>query len=438
MSKLLHFGWFLGRGIGVQGWPTGRPYGGYDWYDPRSYQEAAKALESAGVEHLIIEDTLNLNEDAGGDNRLSLRYAQLAPKPDPLVYSTYILDATRSFGVLPTISASFNHPFTAARWLVSQTLAAGPRVGFNVVTSSHDRAAQNYGLAQHLEHGERFDRADEWITVLRGLWDSWGPEAVKADLEADIFADGTYVNPIHHDGKWFKVRGPLNTYPGTTDAPAIATAGNSPRGKRFAGENADIHLAYGHDLASQKAYVEEVRANAAAAGRDPKDVRVLLLISPIVAESQDQAEGIRAGFAFSNADEVNPVALDTLSTFAGRDLSRDDFDAPFQYNPDAERGIVTQLIERSGGEGVATLRDVATLFQKAPFYLPQIGTPEQIADQLEEIADYSGADGFLWTLDLDEGSVRDVTEKLSPVLARRGRLRGELSAGGILANLRDF
>ncbi len=158
---------------------------GYDWKKPALYQEAVRAFEQSGLDLFIIEDSLTVPDTYGGTAEVSLAHASFAPKHDPLALVPYLLSATEHLGgIVPTVSASFYPPFTAARLLATLQHFSEGQLGWNVVTSGSDLAAQNYGLDQQIEHDLRYGKAEEFVDVVRRLWRSWEPGAVLEDLEA--------------------------------------------------------------------------------------------------------------------------------------------------------------------------------------------------------------------------------------------------------------
>ena len=187
VGPMLHFGWFVGHGFGVQGWGT-PGYGiGYDWKKPALYQDAVRAFERSGLDLFIIEDSLTVPDTYGGSAEVSLAQASFAPKHDPLALVPYLFSATRHLGIVPTISASFYPPFTAARLLATLQHFSHEQLGWNVVTSGSDLAAQNYGLDQQIEHDRRYEKAEEFVDVVRRLWRSWEPDAIREDAEGGRF-----------------------------------------------------------------------------------------------------------------------------------------------------------------------------------------------------------------------------------------------------------
>ncbi|WP_399542831.1 NtaA/DmoA family FMN-dependent monooxygenase [uncultured Arthrobacter sp.] len=431
---MLHFGWFVGHGFGVQGWGT-PGYGiGYDWKKPAPYQHAVREFERAGLDLFIIEDSLTVPDTYGGSAEVSLAQASFAPKHDPLALVPYLLSATEHLGIVPTISASFYPPFTAARLLATLQHFSNGQLGWNVVTSGSDLAAQNYGLDQQIEHDLRYEKAEEFVDVVRKLWRSWEPDAILEDARAGVFADHTKVRPIHHDGEFFKVRGPLNTAP-LPEEPVLVQAGASPRGKAFAGANADVAIALARGVDGMKAYRDSIRAEAAGAGRNPDDVKVLFVLKPTVTGSRAEAEELRAARRELTQRDIDSQ-LNSISYLSVIDFKQFDLDAPLpELSTNSNQGTLEhfakaappgstlrQILEaRSGGAGDSI-----------------IGTAEEVADFLEETGAAVGGDGFLFSGFVDPATIHGVLDRLAPVLQRRGLLRTSYGDGGFRRNLLDF
>lgn len=432
MSAPKHFGWFLGAGFGVQGWgdPTYRQ--GYDWKKPRVYQDAAAAFEGAGLDLLIIEDGVTVPDTYGGTAEVNLRDARFVPKHDPLPLVPYLLQATEHLGIVPTLSASFYEPFTAARLLATLQHFADGRLGFNVVTSGSDIAAQNYGLDKQIDHDLRYDRAEEWVDVVRKLWRSWDADAIVEDTERGVFADFEKVRPIHHKGEFFQVRGPINTAP-LEEEPVMVQAGASGRGRDFAGAYSDVILALSTTPERNAVFRDSIREVAAAHGRDPDDVKVLFVVQPLVTANDEESAALRARRA-----ELTQAAIDeqlqSISYLAGVDFKTFDLDAPLpELTTNSNQGTLDNFV-KSAPEG-STLRQILqTRANKDGLAL--IGTAEQIADRLEELA--PSADGFLFSGQVHPANVHRTLNPLAPVLRRRGLLRREYTGRGLRANLREF
>ncbi|WP_410556308.1 NtaA/DmoA family FMN-dependent monooxygenase [Arthrobacter globiformis] len=432
---MLHFGWFVGHGFGVQGWGT-PGYGiGYDWKKPAPYQHAVREFERAGLDLFIIEDSLTVPDTYGGSAEVSLAQASFAPKHDPLALVPYLLSATEHLGIVPTISASFYPPFTAARLLATLQHFSNGQLGWNVVTSGSDLAAQNYGLDQQIEHDLRYEKAEEFVDVVRKLWRSWEPDAIREDARAGIFADHTKVRPIHHhDGEFFKVRGPLNTAP-LPEEPVLVQAGASPRGKAFAGANADVAIALARGVDGMKAYRDSIRAEAASAGRNPDDVKVLFVLKPTVTGSRAEAEEVRAARRELTQRDIDSQ-LNSISYLSVIDFKQFDLDAPLpELSTNSNQGTLEHF-SKAAPPG-STLRQILQA-RSGGAGDSIIGTAEEIADYLEETGAAVGGDGFLFSGFVDPATIHGVLDRLAPVLRRRGLLRTSYGDGGFRRNLLDF
>jgi FMN-dependent oxidoreductase (nitrilotriacetate monooxygenase family) len=431
---LLHFGWFLGAGFGVQGWgdPT---YGiGYDWKQPTVYQDAARLFEASGLDLFVIEDGVTVPDTYGGTAEVNLRDARFVPKHDPLPLVPYLLAATSRLGIVPTLSASFYEPFTAARLLATLQHFAGGRLGFNVVTSGSDIAAQNYGLDKQIEHDLRYDRADEWVDVVRKLWRSWEPDAVLEDTANGVFADFRKVHTIDHRGEYFQVRGPLNTAP-LAEEPVMVQAGASGRGRAFAGRNSDVVLALASTAERMKAHRDDIRAVAAENGRNPDDLKVLFVVNPVLTANAEETAAVRA-----RRSELTQAAIDEqlqgVSYLSGVDFKEFDLDQPLpQLTTNSNQGTLDNFV-KSAAPG-STLREILQA-RASKDGLAIIGTAEDVADQLGSLGEEVGGDGFLFTGQVHPAHVHRTLDPLVPALRRRGLLRTELGDGGLRSNLLDF
>ena len=427
----VHFGWFLGAGFGVQGWgdPT---YGvGYDWTQPAVYQDAVRAFEGAAFDLLVIEDGVAVPDTYRGTAAVNLAAARFVPKHDPFPLVPYLLGATQRIGIVPTISASFWEPYTAARLLATLQHFAHGRLGFNVVTSGSDLAAQNYGLDKQTEHDLRYDRADEWVDVVRALWRSWEPGAVLEDTANGVYADFRKVHTIDHEGRFFRVRGPLNTLP-PEEEPVMVQAGASGRGQAFAGRHSDVVLALASTPERMKAHRDGVRQAAADAGRDPDSITVLFVVDPVPTANAEETASIRAGRATLTQAAIDEQ-LQSISYLTNVDFARFDLDEPLPaFETNSNRGTLENFV-RSAPTG-ATLREVLAARARSDG-LAIIGTPVEIADRLGELAEGSGADGFLFTGQVHPAKVHRTLDPLVPALRSAGLLKPELTAGTLRGNL---
>jgi FMN-dependent oxidoreductase (nitrilotriacetate monooxygenase family) len=439
MARLQHFGWFFGRGFGPQGW--GHPYWewNYNWTRPDLYQQSARELEQAGLDLVIIEDALSIGFPETVD--LRVREAYGGPKHDPLMLSPYLLDATQHLGVAPTINAGAYPPYVAARQFATLHHLSGHRLGVNVVTDVG--SARHLGLPP-LPHDGAYDRAEEWLTVIRRLWHSWDDDALVEDVASRRFADGSKIRPFQHDGEYFRVAGPLNAVPFTEGDPAIVSPGGSPRGIAFAGTHSDVQLALAPlDVQSIRDYRGKVREAAVAAGRDPNAIKVLFVFKPDVVPSDEEARRVVEASKHPTDEELYRV-LAGQSSDLETDLTGFSLDEPFDvsvFGDHVSQGSIKGLFGKKGIRDGVTLRELAApkavkglIEDRAGF----VGTAEQIADFIEELGEEAENDGFIFSGDLHPVTLHRNLDELVPVLRRRGILRNEFGDGGIRGNLSDF
>src|SRR5580704_1938209 len=281
-KRQFHLSWFLSQGYGPKTWRGEWP--GSDvarWMMPDLFLDLARGLERACFDYVIIEDSSMVPYTFRGSHDTYLRYAASTPKLDPAVLVSYLAQGTTHLGLIPTLSVTEYPPFLLARLVNSLDHVTEGRMGWNCVTSSNDGAAENYGNEGQRPHDERYEVADEFTDVVTRLWEAWEPDAMVLDPSIPMFADGSKVRPINHEGKYFKVRGPINAPRSPQGRVPICQAGGSPRGMQFASRWADTIITEGGgSVANMKAYREKVRAQARAFGRNPDDIKLLFLCHP--------------------------------------------------------------------------------------------------------------------------------------------------------------
>jgi FMN-dependent oxidoreductase (nitrilotriacetate monooxygenase family) len=429
-----HLAWFMN--FSSPAWNG--PFSGDDgavWTDGSVHIEMAQALDRGGFDYMMLEDSSMVSDAYEGTSRVDLKYGLYAPKHDPFPLITLMADATKRLGFIATSSTSLVPPFLLARRISTLDHLTHGRVGWNIVTSSEDRAAQNYGMDKLYEHDHRYDRADEYVEVVEALWGSFRPEAVVRDRAANTYADARYVTPINHDGKFFRSRGPLNTLPPLQSKPVLCQAGGSPRGRQFAGDHADTLLCSAYGPAKMKAYRDDIRTRAAAAGRDPDSCKVLFIVAPILGETMREAQE-KAELMSQATDELAEYALGHLSALTENDFSVYDLDEPVPtVTTNGHRSTLADFLSLDEGN-TTPLREHAAAWTINS--LPLVGTPDHVAGLMQEAMAEVGGDGYLISGPMNRRYIHEIADGLCPALRRRGLIRDRYSHEYLRDNLMAF
>ncbi|RFA09909.1 FMNH2-dependent monooxygenase [Subtercola boreus] len=407
------------------------------WFNGDYYIDMAKQLERAGFDFMMFEDSTLVSNSYGGTTENDLKHALHAPKADPVPLLPLLAAATDHMGFIATMSTSFYPPFIVARVMATMDHLTRGRIGWNVVTSSEDLAGQNYGLDQLLQHDERYDMAEEFVTVVKNLWDSWEPGAIVADRETGYYADHTKVHEINHVGKYFKVRGPLNLPAGPQGHPVICQAGGSPKGRDFAAKHANVLLASTGSAEAMKEYRDDIRARAAAHGRNPDEVKVMFIIQPVLGETQADAEEL-----FDRTYEMSQAQIETLlgimSITMEIDFKQFDLDKPLPDDVQTN-GHQSGLAGFRKAAGGRTIREALSA---RPGGVRLVGTPDSVAEQMDEVMEFVGGDGFLIRGEPVRTHSRryidEIASGLAPALRRRGLIRSDYDKSTFKANLASF
>ncbi|MFM7305269.1 MAG: NtaA/DmoA family FMN-dependent monooxygenase [Alphaproteobacteria bacterium] len=438
MPKQFHLGWFL-HGSSVQAW--GEPWTGAigrDWRVPELFCDMARALERACFDYLLIEDSSYIGESFGGSREIYLRNGLSVPRQDPSVIATLIAAATSRIGIVPTLSTFAYPPYLLARLVASLDQVSNGRIGWNMVTGSSDFAAMNYGLPGMPEHDLRYDMADEYMAAVNALWDSWEPGAILADTDSGVLVDHTKVHAVNFEGKWFKTRGPLNSGPCVQERPVIAQAGGSARGRRFAAQHADTIVASVKGVAGMRAYRDDVRAHAIAAGRNPDDIKVLFTVAPELGDTMEEAT-LRHRQRLARAEAQVPNLLAHFGKITNIDFGQYDLDTPVDQLDLWTNGHQQLLDEFRRFAGKRSLRQAMFAYRGNPGSIELIGTPDAVASQMAEAMGAAGGDGFLLSLgNVSRRAIAEVADGLVPALQARGLVRRAYEFTQFRDNLRAF
>jgi alkanesulfonate monooxygenase SsuD/methylene tetrahydromethanopterin reductase-like flavin-dependent oxidoreductase (luciferase family) len=434
MTRMQHVGYFFSRGFGPQAWGRADWHWGHDWTKPELYQQSVRALEDAGLDLVIAEDAISLGDPSTLD--LRIRQAYGGPKHDPLLLAPWLFAATRHIGIAPTVNAGVTPPYLAARQLATLAHLSSDRLGVNVVTDVG--SARHAGL-EPLPHDAAYDRAEEWMGLLRRLWHSWGSGHLQSESDWR-FADGTELDAFQHEGEYFRTAGPLNALPLDSD-PIVVSPGGSGRGLGFAGTHSDVQLALAPlSAAAVAAYRAKVHAAAAEVGRRPEDLRVLFVLKPVVVSSSEEADRIVEASRHPSDEDLRTAAL-AWSSDSETDLLALDLDAPIPAGTFADHVSAGTIRGLLGDTPDAPLRELLTRKARLGRVADRsgfVGTADEFADFIEELGSDADNDGVILSGDLHPAQVYRMLGDLVPVLRQRGILRREYGAGGLRSNLFDF
>jgi FMN-dependent oxidoreductase (nitrilotriacetate monooxygenase family) len=433
MTKRFHLGWFTP--FGTTGWNDPISHSEEPW-DGQFYVDMAKALERACFDLIMLEDSLCISEVHGGSMETYLRHGLMAPKNDPAPLAALIGAATKHLGVVSTLSTLAYAPFALARLAATLDHISHGRFGWNIVTTAAEASAHNFGLKELPPRQQRYDMADEYVALVRALFDSWEPGAVVRDHATNTYADYRKVHAINFEGKYFSCKGPLNTVRCPQGRPAFLQAGGSPRGRRFAATHADCIVAFADGIAGMKAYRNDVRALAASAGRDPDTIKVLFLIAPVLGATMQEA--LDRDEREYGSDAFVEGALALFGSLTDIDFSGYDLDAELPtMTTNGEQGVLDKFGQWGSGKTLRQLaRDSGTSTS-----IRLVGTPDSVADEMGAVMEEVGGDGFLIITPLMRVTRRyigEVTEGLVPALQRRGLVRTEYTRTTLRETLLEF
>ncbi len=389
------------------------------------YQSIIKKAEDAGFTFAFVADGLYINEKS---------IPHFLNRFEPLTILSALATITKHIGLVGTVSTSYSEPFTIARQFASLDKLSGGRAGWNVVTSPLEGSAENYSKADHPNHALRYEIAEEYLQVAKGLWDSWDDDAFVRDRTTGQFFDPDKLHTLNHAGKHFTVKGPLNIERSKQGQPVIFQAGSSEAGKNLAAKDADAVFTNSNSFEQAKAFYDDVKSRAQQFGRNKDDIKIFPGIHPIAGRTIEEAEEKYAAIQ-------NLVSIEEALNYLGRFFDHFDFSAFPLDEPFPEIGDVgansfrstTDGIKKMAKENGLSLREVAlqVTTPKSAFF----GTYEQVADQLIEWIDGGAADGFIYGAPVLGSGLSDWIEHVLPILESKGYYNREYSYATLRENL---
>ena len=413
-ARQMHIGVFaVGNGNHVAGWR--HPGAAKSGDDVANYVDIARRAENAAMDLVFLADNVrcDLNDHPGFASRI-----------EPFTTLSAVAMLTNRIGLVASGSTSYTEPYNLARLVASLDHISGGRAGWNLVTTNTPVSAENFG-AEFVPHDERYEIAAEYIDVVRGLWDSWEPDATVMEVDSGRFADHEKVHVLGHRGKYFSVRGPLNLSRCPQGQPVIFQAGSSRRGQAFAARHADVVLGVQIDFERARHFYASLKRDVGANGRDPAHCKILPGFLPVVGDTEDEAKAKLDTLA-SYVDES--VGFRTMTDRIGADFSQHPLDGPIpDLPPSTEVQGYARMMLTPEYCANHTLRDLYNNFAVSRGYLISCGTAQQIADTMEEWFTGGACDGFVVAPAHFPEALDDFTRGVLPVLRERGLFRTEYS-----------
>jgi FMN-dependent oxidoreductase (nitrilotriacetate monooxygenase family) len=429
MTRQIKLGAFLpGGGQHVAAWrhPEARADGATSL---EYHVELAKTAERGLFDAYFLADGLATN--GAGREGGSAKIAGF----EPLTLFAALATQTTHLGFIATNTTTYEEPYTVARKFASLDLISGGRAGWNVVTTATGEAAQNFNLEQQISHADRYDRAREHVAVVRKLWDSFEDDAFIRDKDSGTFYDPEKLHDADHVGTHFRVKGALNVSRSPQGHPVVVQAGQSEAGRDLAAESAEVIFTAHQRLDTAQEFYRDIKARAAAKGRNPDHVLIMPGVAPFVGETEDEA---RAKYAQLTDLIVEADGLALLNGLAGGtlDLKGFDLDGPLPPSPETEgmksrQALIRQIADDDGFSIRQLYQHIAT----ARGHLTLIGTPVQIVDTLQEWFENEGADGFNILPPWLPGGLEDFIALVTPELQRRGLFRTAYEGRTLRENL---
>lgn len=418
--------------------PTALQSGGWrhpeaplNFLDPGFYEDAARTLEAARLDGCFFADLFGIADtykglapflEMGGQNSYL----------DPMTVLPVMARVTRHLGLGATVSTSFHTPFHLARSLQSVDVLSGGRIAWNVVTSATDLEAANAGMDGLPPHDERYDRADEVLEACTALWNSWDEDPFVFDRERGLFADPSKVHYADYSGRWVRTRGPLPTPRSPQGHPVLMQAGSSGRGREFAARWAEVIFTRAAPVPDMQAFYADMHERLAAAGRRPEDCRILPGVTVVTGET-DAIARERAEYLERLEHEEYQQAYQSM--IVGADLSRHTTTEAVE----AARGTagIHGITEGFAKEAAATGKTFAESTRKMLRDHAIVGSPQTVADRLQEMFESGCGDGFVLMPTTVPTSHEQFCRLVVPELQKRGLFRTEYTASTLRGNLQQ-
>ena len=441
--KQMHLGVFEVAGPQVGGtlsWPHPRS-DSLRFHELDHWIHIAQVLDQAGFDFLFFADGYGFPSIDGDLPDLAVRGGINFPALDPALIIPTLAHLTERLGFVVTSSTGLDHPVQTARRFATLDHLTGGRIGWNIVTgASQNTVAELFGHTEMTGHDARYDQADEYVDLALTLWEGcWEDDALIGDKAAGVFADPAKLHRITYEGTHFRSSGYFTVDPSPQRTPVLFQAGTSARGRAYAARNAECVFVQGTTIEQTRANVADIRARAAENGRDPQGIRVMVGVTVTVADTHEAAVALRREFDELQTDEVVAVLY---AGNTGIDLLSLDPTLPLSQLQDGA-GPAGQMgqsnIDRflgADGRPAPTVREILDALRgRGTRGFQVVGSPAEVADQLEQLMDDTDLDGFLLEPIFDPADLEDFAALVVPELRRRGRMPAAPGTGTLREQL---
>jgi FMN-dependent oxidoreductase (nitrilotriacetate monooxygenase family) len=392
----------------------------------------ARTMERGLFDAIFIADELAPYNNYEGSSDACVKHAVQCPTHEPSTLVPILTTATEHLGVGVTLSTAFEHPYSMVRRLSSLDHLSGGRVAWNIVSSYSKSEWDAYGASMSVRQ-DRYARMEEYMDLCHKLWSSWEPDAIVADKASGIYADPAKVHEVRHEGEYFRCRGRSFVCRSPQGHPVLWQAGSSDRGRDFAAKHAEAVFAVHPTVERMRQYTDDLNQRLYGKfDRRPGSVKLIYGLQTVVAETRSEAqekhERIKAQIPLEGA-------LAWISGHFGPDFSKYSLDEHVQnIEIPGIQGLFESIIYAKNGAPL-TVREAALYYAQGMGMPIAVGTPSDIADQMEHYMDEGGADGFMLIATFTPGCFEEFVDLVVPELQRRGRYRKRYPGNTLRENL---
>lgn len=408
--------YLVGTGMHVASWrlPRARPNASHDI---DFYKQLVRTAERGKFDIAFLADSLAINEQS---------HPNILNRFEPITLISALAGASSKIGLVATASTSYIEPFNLARLFMSADHISKGRVGWNIVTTRDlsGNTARNFNAEEHLDHAFRYERAEEFLEVVQGLWDSWEDDAFTGNKESGEFFERDKLHRANHKGRFFSVEGPLNIGRSPQGHPVLVQAGNSESGQNFSARVGEVIFSIKYNLEDARQFYQSYKSKVASLGRNPDEVYILQGVSPIIGRTDEEArtklkqleslitEETGIGFLsdYFKGVDFSGVTLDSRAKDVGLDRLEETKSDYKKHQP---------VIARENPK----LREVYSLLTGSFSGDHLVGTPVKIADTLERWFSERAADGFMLMAPSLPDGLEDFVDRVVPILQERGLFR---------------